>query len=93
MPLKYKGKPIEKANIRRGTPAQDTFEKYLRSLPNDEVFDSNDMMEKGFSYTLVKEKAPGIARFVPYTCLVNRQRFWGSIDAIKELKKEYNAKN
>ena len=95
MMLKYNGKAIKDQILgdRNGTPAQDAFEKHLRSLPDDEVFSSRDMIQEGFSYTLVKEKASRIARFALFTCLVNRQRFWGSIVAIEHLKKEYNAEN
>lgn len=91
-PLKYKGKLIQKSSLgdRNGTPAQDAFEKHLRSLPDDEVFDSSDMIGKGFSYNLVKDKAPRFKRFTTFTCVINRQRFWGSPAAIKQLQKENN---
>jgi hypothetical protein len=96
MMLKYKGKAIKDQILgsRNGAPVRDQLEKFLQSLPNDEIFSSDDLIEKSkIGRTMIKQQATVMSRFAPYTCLVNRQRFWGSIAAIKQLQKEYNAEN
>jgi hypothetical protein len=96
MMLKYNGKAIKDQilGLRGGVPVQDQFEKFLQSLPNDEIFSSDDLIDKSkIGRTMIKERAARMSRFAPYNCLVNRQRFWGSIAAIEQLKKEYNAEN
>lgn len=93
MPLKFKGKTFDAQKMaqRNGSPAQDRLEKYLNTLPKDEIFLSEDIADSlKMSVNVIKSQMPRYHRFDPYMLVVSGRRFWGSPAAIKQLKKENN---